>query len=162
LVGVYSICILAGHGALYLVWKTDGALQTKCIARAKSIWRVIVLAGLPVTLLTARAQPALFSSVAERPILWFLILVAIAAIVAVFWGLSQQKELVAFGGSCAFIAALLLAPAGAPFPKLLRSPLDSSFDLDVHNGATAEGGLTIGIFFWVPALILAIGYFAFL
>src|SRR5258708_29227927 len=42
LVGVFSLCLLAGHGALYLVWKTVGPVQVRSAAWARAIWLTIL------------------------------------------------------------------------------------------------------------------------
>jgi len=36
------------------------------------------------------------------------------------------------------------------------------FDLDVHGAASDREGLAIGLAWWIPALLLALGYFAYL
>src|SRR6266852_9325130 len=42
LVGVFSLCLLAGHGALYLVWKTVGPVQVRSAAWARALWLTIL------------------------------------------------------------------------------------------------------------------------
>src|SRR5260370_40960172 len=42
LVGVFSLCVLAGHGALYLVWKTTGPVQVRSAAWARKIWLAVL------------------------------------------------------------------------------------------------------------------------
>ena len=37
LVGVFTLCVLAGHGALYLVWRTTGRVQGRGAAWARKI-----------------------------------------------------------------------------------------------------------------------------
>ena len=67
LVGGFSLCLLAGHGALYLVWKTTGTVQVRSAAWARAIWLTVVpLWVCPVT--TYWVSPK-FTSLLARPFL---------------------------------------------------------------------------------------------
>ena len=76
--------------------------------------------------------------------------------------LRDRRELRAFLASCTFIAAMLLATAGAMYPVILRSTLDEAFTLDAHNTASGESGLVTGLLVCMPAVALAVGYFSYL
>jgi cytochrome d ubiquinol oxidase subunit II len=52
--------------------------------------------------------------------------------------------------------------AAAMYPWLLASTVNPAFDIDVHNALAGELGLHAGLGWWVLAIALAIGYFAFL
>src|SRR5713101_4313827 len=41
LVGVFTLCVLAGHGALYLAWKTAGSVQARSQAWARRAWLAV-------------------------------------------------------------------------------------------------------------------------
>jgi len=68
----------------------------------------------------------------------------------------------AFLGSCAFVAGLLLATAGALYPDVLRSTLSDAFTLDAVHAASQGRGLAIGLILLAPALALTVGYFGYL
>src|SRR5215472_12603493 len=38
LVGIFALCAIAGHGALYLVWKTGGTVQARSGDWARTAW----------------------------------------------------------------------------------------------------------------------------
>ncbi len=57
---------------------------------------------------------------------------------------------------------MLLATAGALFPILLRSTIAEDFNLDAYNAASDRASLVVGLWVWVPAIALAIGYFVYL
>src|SRR5216684_2673306 len=42
LVGMFTLCVLAGHGALYLVWKTTGPVQARSRAWARKAWLAVL------------------------------------------------------------------------------------------------------------------------
>src|SRR5262249_28632565 len=53
LVGAFTLCALAGHGALYLVWKTTGPVQVRSQAWARRAWLAVLPLWALVTLATA-------------------------------------------------------------------------------------------------------------
>jgi cytochrome bd ubiquinol oxidase subunit II len=161
-VGVFALLVLAGHGALYLAWKTDGAVETRSLALAKPIWIAVVLLGGLLTAATANVQPTIFHNLVSRGPLWLVPPGLACALAAVFFGLAKRRALTAFLGSSGFIVGMLGATAGALYPTLLRSTIDPSLSLTVHNASAGRSGLAIGLMFWVPAMLLAIGYFAYL
>src|SRR5262245_606374 len=57
LVGLFSLCILAGHGALYLAWKTTGPVHVRSQAWARRAWLTVLPLWLVVTLATVWIRP---------------------------------------------------------------------------------------------------------
>ena len=159
LVGLLAVAVLAAHGASYLVWKTAGDVRARSVTAARRAWAGSVLLTAAVTGATILVRPSMFVALAHRP--WVLPLPAVAAAspVMAFKALRHGWELRAFLASSAFVAALLLATAGALYPVLLPSTLGPSYDLDAHAAATSEHGLALGIAWWLPALALAVLYF---
>jgi cytochrome d ubiquinol oxidase subunit II len=162
LVGVFALVLLAAHGALYLNWKTSGPVQARSAKSALRLWVAVLPLGLIATIATAGVQPVLVNRLAHRPWAWPLPLITIAGAVSVPIALRRQRELWAFLGSLALIASLLLGTAAVMFPDILRSTLNERYSLTAANAANEKRGLLIGLLWWVPALLLAIGYFAYL
>jgi cytochrome d ubiquinol oxidase subunit II len=160
--GLLGVAALGAHGATFLAWKTSATLGARSAAAARHLW-VATLALLAVaTILTAIEVPAFFGRVLARPWLWPLPIAACAAVVLARVDLSHGRELRAFLASCAFLAAILVATAGALYPVLLRSTVDDAFTLDADNAASPRAGLAIGLAIWAPAIALAIGYFVYI
>jgi cytochrome d ubiquinol oxidase subunit II len=160
--GAFSLAALGAHGATFLAWKTEGEVRRRSRAAAPWLWGATLGLGVIETLFTAMAHPEFFRRVLERPWLWPLPLVAIAGVGVAIRSLRSGGELRAFLGSCAFLASMLLATAGALYPTLLRSTLHEAYSLDAYNAASAERGLEVGLYLWAPAIALAIGYFGYL
>ena len=57
---------------------------------------------------------------------------------------------------------MLAATACGLYPVLLPSAIDPRFNLDAHASISGAHGLAVGIVWWVAAMLLAIGYFAYL
>jgi len=160
-VGVFAIAALAGHAAMYLRWKTSGELQARVTRAARPIWIVVCALAVLVTIETALVRPVLFAHLGGRPGLWILPAIIIAAIVFVFLSLARGRELVGFVASALVIGGLLGLTAGALYPLILPSTVDAAYNLDITS-ANDRASLAIGLFWWIPAIVLALGYFTYL
>lgn len=161
-VGLFALAALTAHGAMYLRWKTDGELHARATRIARGAWIAVAVLAVVVTIETAVVRPALLANLAGRPGLWILPVVIIAALVLVFVALARGRELRGFVASAIVIAGLLGMTAGALYPLILPSTIEPRFSLDVAGAANDREGLVIGLAWWIPAILLAIGYFAYL
>lgn len=160
--GVFALAALAAHGATFLTWKSAGDLAARSRSAARRLWVATLVLLAAVVGLTAWVDVPFFHRVLARPGLWPLPPVAAAAAVFARRELGAGRELRAFLASCAFLATMLVATAGALYPVLLQSTLGDAFTLDVDNAASARAGLGIGLAIWAPAIGLAIGYFVYI
>src|ERR1700686_3705802 len=108
LVGVFALCLLAGHGALYLVWKTTGPVQVRSAAWARAIWLAVLPLWVLATLATSWVQPEIHTNLLARPFSWGLVLLMLGGLCGVFFFLSRGRELPAFLSSSAFIVCRLV------------------------------------------------------
>ncbi|MDB4967327.1 MAG: Cytochrome d ubiquinol oxidase subunit [Myxococcales bacterium] len=162
LVGLFAAAALAMHGAAYLVWKTEGAVYDRSRVLFVRAWAATALLLLGVTVATAVVQPALFSSFARRAWAWPAAVMLVGGFAASLWAWRRGRDRALFFGSAAFLAGLLLATAASLFPVLLRSTVDARWDVTAYGAATGRRGLMLGLTWWIPALLLAVGYFAYL
>ncbi len=116
LVGVFALCLLAGHGALYLVWKTTGPVQVRSAVAARAIWLAVVPLWVLVTGATLWVQPEIFTNLLARPFSWGLVLLMLCGLGGVFLFFSRGRELPAFLSSSAFIVGLLTATMMGSYP----------------------------------------------
>ena len=161
-VGLLAVATLAGHGAMYLRWKTAGDVNLRATRLGRRAWIAVAVLALFVTIETAVVRPSLFVHLAERPGLWIFPLAVVGGLARVARSLARGGELGGFLASSVVVAALLGLTAGALYPTILPSTVDPRFDLDVAGAANDRRGLAIGLAWWIPAIALAIGYFAYL
>jgi len=161
-VGVFALAVLTAHGAMFLRWKTAGDVNTRSTHIAKRAWAVALVLAIVVTIETAVVNPTLLANLADRPALWILPLAVSAAWIGVFVALARGRELAGFLASSLVIAALLGMTAGALYPLILPSSIDPAFSLDVAGTANDRTGLALGLVWWIPAILLALGYFTYL
>ncbi len=159
-VGIFAALVLAGHGAVYLTWKTADAVHDRSLSAARVLWKAILGVGIIVTYLTTIVRPELYAKLISRPWTWSLAALVLASLVSVGLALAKKKELIAFVASSFFIIGLLAATAAGMYPNMLISTLNSSFNITADNGAIGATGLKIGLVWWIPTVILAVLYFA--
>jgi len=162
LVGVLALAVLAGHGALYLIWKTTGPVQARSRALAIPIWIAVVFLMILTTIATWQVRPEIYTNLMARPATWALVALIALGLAGVFVASRRGQELTAFLASALFIASLLAGTVAGSYPDLLHSTLDPAYNLTVHNAATGAVGLRVGLIWWLLAILLAIGYFTYL
>jgi cytochrome d ubiquinol oxidase subunit II len=161
LVGLFTFCVLGAHGAIYLAWKTSGAVQSRSRNWARNAWLVAVPLWAPVTLATWQIQPIVFTNLLSRPWSLGFVVLLFAGFYGVFHFLKrgQERDLAAFVFSSAFLLGLLAATMAANYPFWLRSTLDPALSLTTKNAAASMHALQIGIGWWTIGIILVGAYF---
>jgi cytochrome bd ubiquinol oxidase subunit II len=71
------------------------------------------------------------------------------------------NDLRLFLASAAFIDGMLTSAAAGVFPYVPPSVSEVNPGLTVFNSAPAQYGLKIGLAWWIPGLLMAAGYVAF-
>jgi cytochrome bd ubiquinol oxidase subunit II len=159
LVGLFTLATLAGHGALYLAWRTEGPVRERSLGLARGIWKAALVLWGVATVATARVRPDLFRDLATRP--WTLAFVALASAGA--WGAlrlpGRGRELAAFLGSSAFLFGLVATALAGNYPFWLRSTLDLSDSFTATNSSSARYGLGAALVWWAVGIALVAGYF---
>jgi cytochrome d ubiquinol oxidase subunit II len=162
LVGVFTLAALAGHGALYLAWRTTGPVRERSLALASRAWRAVLVLWVAATAATAWVRPEAIAGLVSRP--WTLGFVALAGvgIVGVFWFPRRGRDLAAFLSSCAFLLGLVATAVAGNYPFWLRSTLDASYSLTASNTISDRYGTQVALAWWSVGIVLAIGYFTYL
>ncbi len=162
LVGLFALILLAAHGALYLAWKTAGPVHDRAWRLAGVLWRVVVPLWLAATAATSWVQWEIFANLIARPWSWLLVAVMVAGLVGVVQFMRQGRELAAFLSSCGFMLGVLGATMAGNYPYWLRSTLDPAYGLTAAGTAASAHGLRLALAWWIPGILLAVGYFCYL
>ena len=160
LVGLFALVMIAGHGALFLAWKTEGPVQARSASAARAAWLLVGLSWGPVSLATGAVSPALFDRFPEAPLAWLAALLVLAGVGLLAYGMNRGRWKLAFFGSCGLIVGLLAGAAAMVFPDLLRSTLDPTHSLNAWNAASPATGLRKALVWWLVGFPLAALYFA--
>ena len=161
LVGVFALCVLAGHGALFLVWKTTGPVQVRSAAWARRLWLAVLPLWVLVTLATARIQPEMYTNLLVRPWSLGFVLLMLGGLCGVFLFSSRGRELAPFLSSCSFILGLLATTMAGSYPIWLRSTVDPAHSLTAANTAAQSYAAQVGLVWWSIGIALAGGYFVY-
>ncbi len=162
LLGVFALVTMAAHGSLFLAWKTEGPVHDRSMVLAPKLWGAVVLLWVAASYATAVANPSIYRNLPNAPLAWVATLIFLGGLAVVFLGIKREKHLLAFLGSGAFILGILAATAANVYPVMLKSTLDSAFDLTALNSSVGHHGLRTGLYWWVIGFPIAIGYVIFL
>ena len=162
LTGVFALLVLAGHGALFLSWKTDGAVHARASRMAVLLYGVVAALWPLVTWATYGVNPTIFDVLGSRAFGGLGVVLALAGIVTVFVARARGRHLPAFLGSCAFIAGVLVATAACLYPVMLRSIGDPLLSITATAGGSSPAGLRTALGWWVIGFPLAAVYFVLL
>jgi cytochrome bd ubiquinol oxidase subunit II len=157
LIAVAALLTLALHGALWIAYKTSGALEARASNLASRLWWSVAAAAALITILSFRVQPHLAESFRSRP--WGYIFPALA-IAGLVWT-KLRSGLQAFLGSCLFILGILSSVAFGLYPYVLPSNTNPALSLTIDNTAAARHGLGIGLAWFIPGIVLAAAYFTY-
>ncbi len=161
LVGLLAFFALAQHGALWVALKTEAPLEERAQSIAAVLWPCVAGLTLVVAGLTLRLQPQLSRNLASHRWSWVVPAFALLGLGAVRGFLAQRDNLRAFLSSSVYIAAMLASAGFAIHPYLLPSNLTPHTGLTFWNAATAHHGLRVALAWWVPGMLLVLGYFTF-
>lgn len=162
LVGLLAAAVLTQHGALWVALKTEGDLSERARKTASRVWFAALALTIVVTAASFHVQPALSQGFSDRPWGYIFPLIALAGLAGVFvFGRRAGGELKAFLASCAYILGMMTSAVQGVYPNVLPAVAGSGRSLTVQNAAAPEHGLTIGLAWWIPGMILATGYFVF-
>ena len=160
-IGVASLAALAMHGALWAAMRSGGALRDRVRNVANLSWLLVVLLSLTLLLVVPLTLPQFARRYATHR--WGLLfpIVAIAGLSGVKIATQASRDAAAFLCSCAYIVAMLAAAAFGHYPYLLPSINHRQTGLTIFNASTSYSGLSIGLYWFIPGVMLAAAYFVF-
>jgi cytochrome d ubiquinol oxidase subunit II len=162
LAGLLALAALTMHGSLWAAVKTSGDLAERARGFARKAWAATALLAGAGTIATFSVQPlipARLSAHAEGLVFPAL---ALAGLVLARWLMEKGADVRAFLSSCLFLAGLLASTAFGLFPYVLPSNADRARSLTVFAAASADHGLRVALWWWIPGMLLVTGTFVFL
>jgi cytochrome d ubiquinol oxidase subunit II len=157
--GVFALVALAGHGATFLAWKTDGPVRDRSHRAATWLYAAVAVLWLPLTAATSFVNTTMLAALPHRPLALLFLLLAVGGLATVGAGLRGHRDLQAFLGSCAFLTGMLTATAACVFPAMLRSITNDGWSLTAYNSSVPIASLRIALRWWAIGLPLVLLYF---
>ncbi len=158
LAGVVAWLALSHHGALFLAWKTGGAVAARSEQAAARLYVPLVASWLAATVVTFRLRPDLLEGLASRPLAIIAAILGIAGLATAFAARRRGRALAAFLGSAAFLLGVLVATVVSSYPVMIRSGLDPAASLTALGAASSFESLKKGLLWWPAGFVVAIGY----
>jgi cytochrome d ubiquinol oxidase subunit II len=158
LTGVAALLALTMHGALWVRMKSPAPICERAALLARRAWWGVVAATVAITVASFAIQPHLSERFAEAPWGYVVPAFALAGLLGVFLCNTPQTEALAFFSSCGYLIGMLTSAAFGVYPLLLPASTDPALSVTIHNAAAGSYGLSIGLAWWLPGMLLACGY----
>jgi cytochrome d ubiquinol oxidase subunit II len=162
LTGVVALVTLVVHGSLYVAAKTEGDLNARARQLARLLWPVQALLSGVSLFATMYVRPGVLDNFSRWPIGYLIPVVVLASLVYLFIAERQGNDKGALLASCGYIVGMLVGAAFALYPMVLPASTDPNYSLTIHNTATGQHGMTVGVVWWSMAMVLAAIYFIFI
>jgi cytochrome d ubiquinol oxidase subunit II len=159
LTGVIALVTLTAHGALYIAVKTNGDLNQRCRKVALAAWPMQLILTMVGLVATTYVRPTVLDNYKQHAIGFLIPVIVFASLAGMLLAARKGLDKMAFVGSAIYIVGMLVGAAFALYPVVLPATTDPAYNLTIYNTAAGHHGLTVGLMWWIPALILAVGYF---
>jgi cytochrome d ubiquinol oxidase subunit II len=159
--GVVALVTLTAHGALYVRVKTDGELADRCRSLALGIWPVQLLLTVVSLAATWFVRPSIKENYLNYPIGFLIPVLVFGSLVVMLLATRRGKEKHAFLASCVYITGMLVGAVFSLYPVILPASTDPALNLTIQNSAAGPHGLRVGLMWWIPGMLIALGYFVF-
>jgi cytochrome d ubiquinol oxidase subunit II len=155
LTALLFIVLFLQHGAVWLIFKSEGELAERSRRFAGIFWYVVLVVAAGFLVATAFATKLLGNFVSGPG--WFLApFLAVLALIDVKMFLIRGRALSAFIASCATIVLVVATGLIGLYPNLIPSRLDPSASLTIFNSSSSQYTLrvmTIVALVFVPIVI---------
>ncbi len=159
LAAILAVCALSMHGALYLIMKTEGALNARLRRIVRPLFAAVALLTLAALPASVAVRPSLLDNYRAGPTGWIIPVAVIAGLAGAFVFTRNGNERNAFLSSCLYLLAMLSGAAFALYPVLLPASGDPANNVTIANAAAGPSSLSIGLIWWSIGMAIAVAYF---
>jgi cytochrome d ubiquinol oxidase subunit II len=162
LTGVIALVTLTAHGSLYVAVKTDGELNQRTRGIALWAWPLQLILTIAGLIATCYVQPRVLDSYRQHAVGYLIPVLVLGSLGVMIYAIRKAQDKLAFLASGSYIVGMLVGAAFALYPVVLPASTNPAYSLTIYNTAAGKHGLSAGIMWWIPAMILAVGYFVLL
>lgn len=159
LCAITALVAVTMHGALYIVLKTEGPLNSRTRSVVRWLWPLVAVASGISLAATIAVRPEWLDNYKTGPVGWIIPVLAAAGLIGVLYFTRTGHERNAFLSSCLYIVAVLCGAAFALYPSLLPSSGTPANAITIQNAAAGDQSLAIGLIWWGIGMAIAVGYF---
>ena len=150
MVGITTVALFMMHGAIYLVMKTEGELQSRIRGWVNNTIIFFIICYVTTTMATLLYVPHMSANIKANPWLFVVPLLNMLAIGNIPREIHHRREFRAFLSSCASMIALLALFGIGMYPNLILSNPEVANSLNIYNSASSDK--TLGIMLIIAAL----------
>ena len=161
LTGATAVIALAHHGALWVETQTDGPVRERAGRLATPLCIAVFALLLLLDLASFEARLEFRDALRARP--WGILFPALTLgglAASLVFG-RHGKPMRAYLASCLALFAALATVAIGVFPNILPAR-DPNHALSIYDATVSRDGLAAALWWWIPGMVLVIGYFAFI
>jgi cytochrome d ubiquinol oxidase subunit II len=160
-VGITAGLALAHHGALWLIDRTDEAVQRRATQSANNLWIATGIATIAISIATLAVQPITGENIRFRGATAMPVMLAGVALIMSALFRRRHRPRSALLCSALFLIGMVSGAAAGVYPFALPGRTADA-GLTIADAASADAGLQIALMWWVPGMLIAIGYFWYL
>ena len=143
LMGVTTVALFAMHGAIYLVLKTEGAIQARIRQWINPLIIAFILCYVIVTLATLLYIPHITEAFRREPWFFSIVIPVVLLIANIPREVNRGREFLAFLSSCGAMAGLMALFGVGMYPNLVFSQPLPAHSLTAFNAASSTK--TLGV-----------------
>ena len=140
--GVLFLLLFCQHGTLWLAVKSHGELHRRAANLAKRLWPALLVMAV-IFLLATQRLTHLYDNYLKHPVLFLILALAVAALVAVRFFIAKGAWWRAWFASCLTIVGTTLFGVVGLYPNILPSKIDPAYSLTAFNAASSPLTLKI-------------------
>ncbi len=159
LLGVIAVVSITIHGANWIIFKTNSGINNQLKNLVFKLNFFLLFLVIVSVLVWHNIEPKPFHNFFEMPWLWVFPALLLIGLFGQFKIKTFKKDGTGFLFSTLFLMGGFFGTAASIFPKLLPSTNSVNPSLTVYNAATAHYGLSVGVNWFIVAIILVAVYF---
>jgi cytochrome d ubiquinol oxidase subunit II len=162
LTGVIALVTLIAHGSLYIAVKTDGDLNQRTRSIAMWAWPLQLILTVIGLIATCYVQPTVLNNYKQHVVGYLIPVIVFGSLSVMIHAIRKEQDKLAFVSSALYLVGMLVGAAFALYPVVLPASTNPAYSLTIYNTAAGRHGLMVGLAWWIPGMILALGYFTLL
>ena len=157
--GVVALVALAVHGALWIALKAPGELEARAQQFAGRAWFAlcaVTIVSLPATIFV---RPTTIDNYKNYPVLFAIPLLVVLTLAGIKIFSARGAHFKAFLSSSLYLTFMLVGACTGLFPTVLPSSISPDGDITIAKALSGPYALRVGLFWWMPGILIALGYF---
>ena len=159
LLGIIGVVTLTIHGANWIIYKSNSDLNPKLKKVIFSLNFVLMALVIISIFIWHIIEPNPFQNYFQNVWLWVFPLIMMIGLFGLFKVKTFKKDGYGFLFSSLFLFGGIASSVVSIFPKVLPSTNNINPDLTIFNTAADEYGLTVGVYWYIIAIVLVAIYF---